>query len=116
MVYLDHEVIGIESVIKGYVDNILAPHLPENLIEHVFKQFSTSFAKAINFTRKFGNEPIVTVDSNLAFSVAKVMKSMLFEGEFKIKKCPEESIKKAIDKIFLFAFMWGIGGSLDPLS
>jgi len=116
MVYLDHEVIGIESVIKGYVDNILAPLLPEKYVDHVFKQFSTSFIKATNFTRKFGTEPIATVDSNLAFSVTKIMQALLSNGEFNAKKCADEFLKKSIDRIFLFSFMWGIGGSLEPMS
>lgn len=117
MVYLDHEVIGIESVIKGYVDNILAPLLPQHLVENVYKGFVTAFVKATTFTRRHGMfEPILTVDSNLAFAVTKIMEILLTNGEFKIKNCPEEYLRKAIDRIFLFSLMWGVGGSLEPLS
>jgi len=115
MVYIDSLVIGNENVIKNFVDNILGPLLPPENVEQIIKLFSLHFNKTIAQIRKHFNEPIATVDNNLAHSVVKIIEIFLRKGELKPANLNPEGMKKAIDKIFIFAFVWGIGSALNPI-
>ena len=115
MVYIDSLVIGNENVIKNFVDNILGPLLPPENIEQILKLFALHFSKTIAHIRKHFNEPIATVDSNLAHSIVKIIEIFLKKGELKPANLNPEGMKRAIDKIFIFAFVWGIGSALNPI-
>ena len=114
MVYIDNFVVGSENVIKNYLDNIVGPLINEEGLEQISKLFMLHFVKAAQHIRKNFTEPIATVDNNLALSIVKIIEIFLRKGEFKPASLNYEALKRALDKIFVFAFAWGIGSALNP--
>lgn len=115
MVYLDNYVVGSENVIKNYIDNILTPLLPPEGLELISKSFLLHFTKTVSHIRKHFTEPIATVDNNLALSIVRIIEILLKKGEFKPANMNPESLKKGLDKIFLFSFVWGISSAMNPI-
>ena len=74
-----------------------------------------NFAKCSKYIKRTYVEYISTVESNLAYSTVKIIEFILKNGIYKPNKdVADEVRKKAVDKIFLFALVWGVSSSLDP--
>jgi len=116
MVYLDQQAIGIDNIIRNYVYNILGTLLPPNNLDQIVKAFAIYYSKAIVYLRRYHVEPIGTVEANLVHSIVKIIEMILRNSNFKMKDLSEESVKKALDKIFIFSFIWGVSSSIDPSS
>jgi hypothetical protein len=70
---------------------------------------NTHFRKALHFIRKKCTEPIVTVDNNLVLAVCKFLKLVIENDEGVVNIQHLETYKKSLDKMFIFAFAWGMG-------
>ena len=67
--------------------------------------------------RKKASQVIHTPDNHLAISICNMLSVILKTNDcLKFLQKEGDISKKALDKIFIFAFSWGMGASLDEKS
>ena len=115
MVYMNLETVGWRACMTSWVNINLADWLPEarNYIIYLFEKYTE---KGLAVIRKGLIEPIPTLDMSLVISACCMIKSLTHPDECPRIKDEIDQFKKYLDKVFVFCFMWGIGGALDSNS
>lgn len=116
MVYIDEDVVGVKPIVSAYFDNELAIHFPRREDrDTLLSNLLLSFKKALAVIKKILKQPITTNEANLAIAVCRNIKLVLEldPGAKKAMENTPEVLKKALEKLLLWAFAWGIGATLS---
>jgi dynein heavy chain len=112
MVYMNIEAVGW----RPYISQWLAKetdHLSGESQQYIKNLTEIYIDKALTYLRKNLNEPIPTVDNSLVMSLCSLLKALLHPDSCKRLADEFDQLKKYIDKIFMFAMVWSIGGAVD---
>jgi dynein heavy chain, axonemal len=82
-------------------------------VQHLLTLFEQYVQDGIDYQRKHCTEPVECVDVQLATSLTVILQSLLFEDAMKTLSLPEAELLQLINKLFAFAFIWSIGGSVS---
>ena len=115
MVYMNLETVGWRAAMESWVSKNLTEWSQEtqHYIVHLFEKYTD---KALAVLRKGLVEPIPTLDISLILSTCSMIKSLTLAEDCPRMKDELDQLKKFIDKVFVFCFVWGIGGALDSNS
>lgn len=116
MVYIDEDVVGVKPIVSAYFDNELGAYFPRREDrDTLLNNLLLSFKKALAVIKKILKQPITTNEANLAIAVCRNIKLVLEldPGAKKAMENPPEVLKKALEKLLLWAFAWGIGATLS---
>ncbi|KAK2152282.1 hypothetical protein LSH36_335g03002 [Paralvinella palmiformis] len=116
MVYLEPSILGLSPFVECWLKK-----LPDALYEYhdrlktLFDHFLQS---GVHFLRHNMKEIVGTVDSNLAFSLMKMLECFFKpfvpkEGDRPIPEERASRVKELIDAWFCFSFIWTIGATCD---
>ena len=74
--------------------------------------FKNTIDPTLEKMKRYCKEPIPTVGIQLARNVCNILEAYLTKAIFKSPENVEKN-KTRLSHIFVFAFIWGMGGSLD---
>lgn len=112
MVYMQPEAVGWEP----YVDSWIAREfgdLMEDKLTYLRSLFSMYIEKGLVYLRKQLSEPIKTINASLVISLCSLLKSLLNPATCKRMADDIDYWRKYVDKVFVFAYCWSIGGAMD---
>jgi hypothetical protein len=114
-VYVDQDVVGYTPIVESFFQKHLTGLLAPDHLKYLLQHFSVNFKKGIQFIRKKCTEHITTVDNNIAVAICRYIKIILETD--RARKCFEtqDTFKKSLDRLFMFAFSWGMGSSLKEV-
>ncbi|CAF0758924.1 unnamed protein product [Brachionus calyciflorus] len=121
MVYLEPSILGLKPFVECWIRKL--PDSVFSFREKLNNLFEIFLEPAIKFIRKNAKEIIPTMDSNLTFSLLKLLDCFLApyrpRENSKLsndKPLSEEAIQKLPDLLepwFLFSLIWSVGASCD---
>ena len=98
-----------------YVTSWLPRDLPADCSKEVKDRiaylFEHLFAKALHHQRKYGKEPVETVDIQLVISLCKLLQSLLRVENGVVFSQPIDDLLNLVDKLFVFSLVWTVGAS-----
>lgn len=115
MVYMNLEAVGWKPYILTWVDTCL-PHWTDENRAYLKYLFEKYVEKGLQVVRKGLVEPIPTTDMSLLMSTCSLIKALTTEEDCPRLKDDHDIFKKFLEKLFMFCFVWGLGGALDSSS
>jgi dynein heavy chain, axonemal len=110
MVYMDPAILGWRSYVRMWIRR-LHESVSEEVKTHLLTLFDVFVDKGIQYIRKFGKEHIKSSDLNLVTSLCRLVRTFLNKKELDLKK-PINETKTVLTNVFVFCFVWSIGGNL----
>ena len=110
VVYMTATDLGWMPYVQSWVKRDLPEQCPERVHTRVLELFEGCITKAMAFQRKYGKEPVETVDMQLVISLCKLFQSLLTEDNG-VQFGNNDALKPIVDKIFFFSYVWTIGGA-----
>ncbi|KAH9277041.1 hypothetical protein BASA83_000559 [Batrachochytrium salamandrivorans] len=111
MVYMDPETLNWRSYVKTWIRKLPA-HITESLKAHLTLLFDTYVDAGLYFVRHSCKEYIKSVDLNLVSSLCKLIHTYINRTKEIDFNAPEPESKTLFLNIFLFCYIWSIGGNL----
>lgn len=98
-----------------YVQSWCASSLPENcpswVTDRILLLFDKVFSKGMANQRKFGKEPVETVDVQLVIAHCKLFQSLFTEKNGVKMNAPQAELQGLFDKLYFFCYVWSVGAS-----
>eukprot|EP01022_Parablepharisma_sp_SALTPOND_P004470 TRINITY_DN120355_c3_g1_i1.p1 TRINITY_DN120355_c3_g1~~TRINITY_DN120355_c3_g1_i1.p1 ORF type:complete len:4253 (+),score=509.78 TRINITY_DN120355_c3_g1_i1:57-12761(+) len=116
IVYLPDESINWQAYVEGWLNKAYpdsSSSMSAELKNHILFLFEQNIERGLNKLRNTCTVLIKTTDLQLIANVCNMLEAVLTPATFvgdKIEK------KKILTQAYCFAFIWGIGGSLDESS
>ncbi|XP_074644244.1 dynein axonemal heavy chain 1-like [Tubulanus polymorphus] len=116
MVYLEPSILGLSPFVDCWIRQLPDPiYLYKDKLQGLFDFF---LEDSIKFLRKNMKEFVASMDSNLTFSLTKLLDCFFApfipkEGE---KPIPEERLARVVELIepwFIFSLLWSVGATCD---
>ncbi|OAJ44270.1 hypothetical protein BDEG_27524 [Batrachochytrium dendrobatidis JEL423] len=111
MVYMDPATLGWRSYVKTWIHK-LPSYVTEDLKIHLTIFFDAFVDFGLQFVRRNCKEYIKSVDLNLVASLCKLLRTYINRTKEIDFKASILEIKPLFSNIFLFCFIWSIGGNL----
>ncbi|XRB19794.1 dynein axonemal heavy chain [Pseudoscourfieldia marina] len=123
MVYVPPEELGWMPFVKTWVRQLgrelsnedVKVELTPETIEFVERLFDRYLPEGLEYVRKNCKEAIPTVDINLVTSTANIFTGMCVPERGVDFTKPAEDLFPMLAKIFAFAFVFGLGGSMNAV-
>jgi dynein heavy chain len=112
VVYMTPSDLGWIPYVRTFVVQQLPQEAPEWIAARVIELFQKAFSKGLTWQRRYGTEPVETVDINLVISLCQLFKALLSVDNGVDFASPEPELKLLVDKLYFFAYVWSLGGSL----
>jgi dynein heavy chain len=112
---MNADTVGWESYVKTWMVKNCG-HWPEGGADHVWMLFANNVAEGLKFIRKNSFEPIPTNDIALIDSLCSLLDSLTHEDTCPRLKDEPAHFTKLLDKLFLYSYIWTIGGAMDNKS
>jgi dynein heavy chain len=113
MVYMNIETVGWKPYVETWMKRNLKDW-PVPMYEHLWLLFCTYIENTLKFIRRSLSEPIPTMDNSLIASLCNLIKALTQDSPRLVDEI--DYAKKYVDKIFVFALTWSLGGALDHSS
>jgi dynein heavy chain, axonemal len=115
MVYMEPAALGLDPFAESWLQG-----LPPGFVEvrHVLRDlFQALVPPLIGHVRKHLKETVATVDGNLCVGVFKIFGALIGDS-WEVEAAPQEveRARQVAVPLFLFAIVWGVGGSCDRVS
>ena len=93
-------------------------HLSAEVSDHILSKFEACVDDGLTFLRKNLREPIKTMDIQITNSLCSLFTSLWTNGVSSghIDESNTESLISIVDQLFIFSFIWTVGGSCDEAS
>jgi dynein heavy chain len=117
MVFMEPESLGLEPLIESWLATFPTT-VPGESKAHLKRLFDTFLRPGLQIVRRFCKEVVPTVDSNLCQSLCRLMDTFLVpfhvkEGSEPPAKEEVSKLQASIESIFVFAWVWSIGATVD---
>ena len=113
MVYVPPEELGWRPYVKSWAETQLPEACTDATREWILDVFDRTIDDGIKFVRKNCKEGIPTVDINLVTSLTYLFKALVAPDKGVDFSASVKSLHAALAKVFVFSFVWSIGGNLD---
>lgn len=113
VVYMTPSDLGWMPYVQSWSARVFKPPIyPQWIHEHLANMFEKIVRPGMKYQRKFGREPVETVDIQLVISLCTLFEVLFHpDREVNFKTGTEAELKSLADKIFWFAYVWSVGGS-----
>ena len=112
VVYVTPTDLGWFPVVQSWAARDLPAEAPAWLVERLLLMFERLFTKGMAYQRKFGKEPVETVDVQLVLAMCTLFQS-LFKVDNGVKfDQPQAELQNLLDKVFFFCYVWTVGAPL----
>jgi dynein heavy chain len=113
VVYMNAKDLGWLPLVETWATKYMK-HAPPSIMRRIMNNIRTFVQPGIDYIRKKCHEPISSCDSALAVSLTSLLYSILTDNNVSkfIQSLSGSLLDAFIDKIFVFAFVWSIGGPI----
>jgi len=94
-------------------DAIVSTSALEPARARVCTLFGNYFQKTLTFQRRKLKEPVGCVEIQLATSCATLFESLFAQAPFEAYAKAPEALLRLVEKLFFFALVWSVGGSIN---
>jgi hypothetical protein len=115
MVYVNSNTVGWQPFVQTYMEKEMK-HLGEEGVKYLWSLFANHVENGLKYIRKSCFEPIPTNDTSLVMSLCSLLKSLTHPDTCKRLNDEFDHLKKLLDKLFVFSYVWALGGGLDSKS
>ncbi|PRP88057.1 dynein heavy chain 6, axonemal-like [Planoprotostelium fungivorum] len=115
MVFIQPEVVGWRPLVLSWI-NAMPSHIPQNIRDHIYSLFDLYVDTGLHCVRTQCKEIISSVDVNLVSSLMHLFTSMFDEESGVNFKDEFEDLKHVVNLIFVFCYVWSIGGNIEVSS
>eukprot|EP00873_Tetraselmis_striata_P045243 jgi/Tetstr1/465507/TSEL_010176.t1 len=112
MVYVPPEELGWRPPVETWAATQLEG-LPPRWRDHLLGLFDAYIPPGLDWLRRHAVENIASVDACRVASVTSLVKSLLPQLDLASEAAGDDAVKDSLGRIFMFAYVWGLGGSLD---
>jgi dynein heavy chain len=109
VVYMTPSDLGWLPYVTSWIPRALPPRMPGVARERLSQLFEKVFAKGMAFQRRYGKEPVETVDMQLVISMCYLFQSLFTEANGVKFDAPAAELLGVMDKLFFFSYMWTVG-------
>jgi dynein heavy chain len=111
VVYLTPSDLGWMPFAKSWSQRALPSNCPVWAKERIMLLFEKPFTKGLAYQRKFGKEPVETVDIQLVISMCYQFQT-LFSAENGVNFSAQQTdLQPILDKLFFFSYVWSVGAT-----
>ena len=111
MVYIDPATLGWSAFIKCW-NRKLPAHVSQGLRDHLMNLFDTFVDAGLYFIRKNCREYVASVDFNLVSSLSRLLTCFIQKTKEIDFQMPLNDLKRLFSQIFIFSYIWSLGGNL----
>lgn len=115
VVYMTPSDLGWFPYVQSWVPRDLPKDCPVYVGERVLLLFEKLFTKGLAFQRRYGKEPVETVDIQLVISLCKLFQSLLTVENGINFSAPQGELLAMVDKLFFFSYIWSVGAACSDL-
>eukprot|EP01038_Epipyxis_sp_PR26KG_P006339 gene6339-8727_t len=109
VVYMSPSDLGYMPYAQSWSVRSLPKETPAWATERIMFLFEKIFPKGLAFQRRYGKEPVETVDVQLMISMCTLFQS-LFTAENGVNfSAPQVELSALLDKLFFFSYVWSVG-------
>jgi dynein heavy chain len=117
VVYYDAADVGWEPFVKSWLPRVLHDKIMSpDMRAHLWLRFETTLNKGLIWQQKYGTEPILTYPVQIARSLCSMFQILYYRAIGGVQNengsTHPASNEKMIDKLYSFAYIWSVGGSL----
>lgn len=109
VVYMTPSDLGWMPYAKSWINRALPKNTPALIKERILLLFEKAFAKGLTYQRKYGKEPVETVDISLCIAMCHQLQALLQETQGVNFALPQAELQSVVDKIFFFSYVWSVG-------
>ena len=113
VVYMTPSDLGWMPYVTSWLPRDLPKECPQFVRERISFLFEQVFSRGLTHQRRHGKEPVETVDIQLVISLCKLVQSLLRTENGVYFNAAQDVLLSLVDKIFVFSFVWTVGGSCD---
>ena len=110
VLFINDSDIGIRPFFEKWIANRYSSETHEMTRSVLNVMFKETFEKFRNEKKDCFIAP--QVDMNLVQNICVIFQNLIIENEKLIKDYPEDEKRRCIEGIYLFSFMWGVGGPM----
>lgn len=115
VVYMTPSDLGWMPYAQSWVARALPAGCPAWVAPRILMLFERVFTRGLAFQRKFGKEPVETVDIQLVIGLCTLLQS-LFTVDNGVKlDAPQADLSSLLDKLFFFSYIWSVGAPCSDL-
>ncbi|KNC55366.1 dynein heavy chain [Thecamonas trahens ATCC 50062] len=112
MVYLEPVDLGWEPPVRAWLRSQATSHIPLEVKDRLAELFAAHVPPGLDYIRQYCTEEVVSCDASLVAGVVKLLTGLLTpHAGFDPDADSADAVSLAED-IFVFAFVWGLGGNL----
>eukprot|EP00762_Andalucia_godoyi_P001076 ANDGO_01965.mRNA.1 Dynein-1-beta heavy chain len=115
MVYIDPSDLPWDVVVHTWLRTQLPEEIPAELRDHLDTAFHKYVAEGLKFVRKSARMDVPAVAINLVQSCCDLLKALISSNKLDWKDQSGKT-KKTLDLLFVFSYVWSIGGNLSTSS
>jgi len=122
VVFMTPTDLGWQPFVKSWIPREMPAKMPEALREYILNLFLTTVDIGLQFRKANCIEPIVTTDIQTVATLCRLFTALIRTAGEKNKETgaapglnmerPIEDLKKIIDSLFAFSYVWSIGGTI----
>lgn len=120
MVYMPSEEVGWQPLIRSWAQTKLPEEMPQNVQEYLASLIEQHTDEPLSFVRSHCTEHIPSVNVNLVASLCNLVESLIVpmtpetreSGMIDYSIFDENALKERMEKIYLFALVWSVGGNI----
>jgi len=111
MVYIDPVGLGWLPVVKSWIQKSI--NLKDEIKDYLYNLFEEYVTKGLQFIKEHCKQDIETIDINLVTSLCDLFVAILnFEKVELHNDMDDNALKTTINNLFVFCFVWSIGGNI----
>lgn len=101
--------LGWFPYVQSWIPRALPKILPSWAAERILILFEKIFSKGMIYQRKYGKEPVETVDIQLVISMCFLFQSLFKEENGVDFSKQQTDLSALLDKLFFFSYVWTVG-------
>merc|ERR1712166_118985 len=111
VVFYTPSTLGWRPYVKSWIIRDLDAIMHEDQINSILERFENSLDQGIKWRKRWAEEPIVSADCQTARAVCNILTAQYIRSGL-TKEDTGDNVQKLVDKMYGFAFVWAVGGSI----
>ena len=109
VVYMTPSDLGWMPYVQSWVARKVPAECAQWVGARLLLLFEKTFSRGLAFQRKFCQEPVETVDIQLAISLCTLFESLFTEANGVKMDTTQHELSFLLDKLFFFSYVWAVG-------
>jgi dynein heavy chain, axonemal len=111
VVYYTPSTLGWKPYVRSWMERDIAPVMHEDQMTALMQRFTTCLTAGIKWRKRWATEPIASADCQTARAICNLFTAQYIRAGL-TKEDTGDAVQSLVDKMFGFAFVWSVGGSI----